>query len=164
MKELDALFKDELYEVTLDISNRYLAKALKKINEMLEIYPNRPELYYELAQLSYNNWNNGDAEKYYQKSLEVDSAYFPSYTQYALILIKEARYEEAYTLLEKAQTLRNKEDADIHFYFGLLFQHKGDIERAIEHYTNSLYFSINENQINLALNFIKACKEIRGWE
>lgn len=46
----------------------------------------------------------------------------------------------------------------------MLFQHQGNLDTAIEAYTQSLYYSINEAQIDSAMKFIKVCKELRGWE
>ncbi len=159
-----ARFKEQMYVVSLDIKDKYYERAITKLNELLVMHANRPEIYYELGKLCYNNWDNEGAEKNYLKALEVDPNYFPTYTQYALILIKERNYAEAEALLNKAKKLRNKEDSDIYFYLGMLFQHQGDLEKAIEAYTQSLYYSINEAQIDSAMKFIKVCKELRGWE
>ncbi len=159
-----ARFKEQLYLVTIDIRDKYLERAVTKINEMMQMYPHRPELHYELAKLEYNNWNNEEAEKHYKKALEVDPNYFPTYTQYALILIKEQRYREAEELLNRSKKLRNKEDSDIYFYLGMMHQHQGNLDSAIEAYTHSLHYSINDAQIDSALKFIRVCKELRGWE
>jgi tetratricopeptide (TPR) repeat protein len=159
-----ARFKEQLYLVTLDIKDKYLERAVAKIQEMLQMYPHRAELHYELGKLEYNNWNNEEAEKHFKKALEVDANYFPTYTQYALILIKEQRYREAEDLLNRSMRLRNREDSDIYFYLGLMHQHQGRIDSAIQAYTQSLHYSINDAQIDSALKFIRVCKELRGWE
>lgn len=159
-----ARFKEQMYVVSLDIKDKYFERAINKINELIQMYPNRPEIYYELGKLCYNNWDNEGAEKNFLKALEVDINYFPTYTQYALILIKDRRYSEAEVILNKSKKLKNKEDSDIYFYLGMLFQHQGNLDKAIEAYTQSLYYSINESQIDSAMKFIKVCKELRGWE
>lgn len=159
-----AVFNDQLYNITLDIRDRYLERALGKINELILKYPNRPELHYELGKSLYNDWNNASAEMHYNKAMEVDANYFPTYTQYALVLIKERRYREAEDILNRALRLRNKEDSDVYFYFGMMHQHQGQLDQAIEAYTQSLYYSINDSQIDSALKFIRVCKELRGWE
>ena len=160
----NAKFKEQMYLISLDIRDRYYERAVTKMNELLLVHPNRAELHYELGKLSYDTWNNADAEMHYRKALQVNPDYFPTYTQYALVLIKERRHREAEDLLNRAMRLRNKEDSDIYFYLGLLHQNQGNLDQAIEAYTQSLYFSINETQIDSAMKFIRVCKELRGWE
>lgn len=160
----EAKFKEQLYLITLDVKDKYLERAVGKINELMHTYPNRAELYYELGKMAYDGWNNEAAEIHYKKALEVNPSYFPTYTQYALVLIKEQRYHEAETLLNRAKNLRNREDSDIYFYIGLMHQNQGNLDQAIEAYTQSLYFSINNTQIDSAMKFIQVCKELRGWD
>lgn len=167
MKRIDttlAKFKEEIYLVQQDINQAYYERALNKIHEMIVHNPDRAEPYYELGRISYNFWRNDEAELNYIKALEIDPEYFPTYTQYSLILIKDGRFDEADLILRRAMKLRNREDADIYFYFGMLYQHKGELDSAIQSYTHAINYSINESQIDLNLKFIRACKELRGWE
>jgi tetratricopeptide (TPR) repeat protein len=167
MKRIDsalAKFKEEMYLITQDINQAYYERAMNKIYELIVHHPDRAEPYYELGRISYNFWRNDEAETNYKKALEIDPEYFPTYTQYSLILIKEGRFDEADLILNRAKTIRNREDADIYFYFGMLYQHKGELDSAIQSYTNAINYSINEAQIDLNLKFIRACKELRGWE
>lgn len=159
-----AKYKDEIFISSTNVKNHYYELALAKLHELIVNYPSRAEAYYELGRMSYNMWRNDEAEKNYLLALKVNPDYFPTYTQYALILIKGARYDEAYALLEKSKTLINKEDADIFFYLGMLFQHQGDLEQAIANYTQAIHYCVNESQIDLNFKFIRACKELRGWE
>lgn len=167
MKRIDsalAKFKEEMYLITQDINQAYYERAMNKIYELIVHHPDRAEPYYELGRISYNFWRNDEAETNYKKALEIDPEYFPTYTQYSLILIKEGRFDEAELILNRAKTIRNREDADIYFYLGMLYQHKGELDSAIQSYTNAINYSINEAQIDLNLKFIRACKELRGWE
>ncbi len=159
-----ARFKEQLYLLSIDIKDKYYERAVPKIEELLRAYPDQPETYHELGKLYYHSWKNEKAEECYVKALGIDESFFPVYREYALILIKENRFDEAENLLNKAKTLRNKEDADIYFYLGMLNQQKGNIETAIENFKLSLRFSINETQINSCMKFLDACKELRGWE
>lgn len=160
----EAKMREQLYLISLDIKDKYFERAIGKINELLISHPNRAELHYELGKMAYDGWDNETAERHYKKALEVNPNYFPTYTQYALVLIKEQRYAEAEFLLNRAKNLRNREDSDIYFYIGLMHQNQGSLDQAIEAYTQSLYFSINNTQIDSAMKFIQVCKELRGWE
>ncbi len=167
MKKIDATlgkFKEEIYLVQQDVKQAYYERAINKLHELIVHYPDRAEPYYELGKMAYNFWRNDEAEENYKRALEIDPEYFPTYTQYCLILIKENRFDEAEKLLRRAMNTRNREDSDINFYYGMLFQHRGDLDLAIEFYTKGINFSINESQIDLNLKFIRACKELRGWE
>jgi hypothetical protein len=66
--------------------------------------------------------------------------------------------------LESASKLKSKDDSDIFFYFGMMHQHKGDMDQAIAYFNKVIQHSIHVNQIDLNLKFINACKELRGWE
>lgn len=159
-----AKFKEELYLVQQDINQAYYERAINKIYELIVHHPDRAEPHYEMGRIAYNFWRNDEAELNYIKALEIDPEYFPTYTQYSLVLIKDGRFDEADLLLRRAMKLRNREDSDIYFYYGMLYQHKGEMDNAIEAYTRAINFSINESQIDLNLKFIRACKEVRGWE
>lgn len=159
-----AKFKEEIYLVQSDVKSAYYERSVNRLHELIVLYPDRAEPFYELGQLSYNFWKNDAAESYYIRALRADPEYFPTYTQYALILIKEQRFDEAEALLEQSKRLHTREDADIAFYFGMLFQHKGDLDKAVEMYQESIRLSINVSQIELGQKFMRACKDLRGWE
>lgn len=159
-----AKFKEEIFIVQSDVKSAYYERAINKLNELIVLYPQHAEPHYELGRLAYNFWRNDEAERNYLNALRINPDYFPTYTQYALILIKEGRFDEAEKLLLQSKNLRNREDSDIYFYFGMLNQHRGELDVAIENYTRAINFSINESQIDLSLKFIRACKELRGWE
>lgn len=157
-------FKEELYLVQQDIKSAFYERAIQKLDELILMYPNRAEHFYEYGKLAYNFWRNDEAEHYYLAAINADPNYFPSYTQLALIYIKERRYEDAQLLLDRSLKLKNKDESDAYFYFGLLYQHLGDVDRAIEAFTKSIQFGINEFQIELSMKFINASKSLRGWE
>lgn len=157
-----ARFKEQMYLVSIDIRDKYIERAINKIEELIRIHPDRAEPYYELGKLSYNNWNNQEAEKHFKKALVLDAEYFPTYTQYALVLIKDKRFFEAETLLSKAKNLKNKEESDINFYLGLLYQHQKQLDKAIAAYKDSLYFSISNEHVDSALKFIEVCKALKA--
>lgn len=159
-----AKFKEELFLVSGDVKNAYYERALTKIHELIVNYPKRAEPYFELGKLSYNFWRNEDAEENYIKALQADPNYFPTYTQYALILSKEGRFDEAISVLENAKTIRNRDDSDLYFYFGMVYQHQGNFDEAIKQFTLSVQYAINESQIDLGLKFANACREVRGWD
>ena len=159
-----AKFKEEIYLVQNDIKSAYYERAIARLNELVILHPSQAEPLYELGKMAYNFWRNDEAEGFYIRALKADPEYFPTYTQYALILIKAQRFDEAEGLLESSKKLINREDADIYFYYGMLFQHKGQLENAISSYKSAINLSINESQIDLNLKFIRACIELRGWE
>ncbi len=159
-----AKFKEEIYIAQADVKAAYYERAINKLHELVVNYPEKAEPYYELGQMAYSFWRNDEAELNYVKAIKADPEYFPSYTAYAFILIKNQRYDEAEGLLENARKLKSKDDSDIFFYFGMMYQHKGDVDQAIAYFNKAIQHSINVNQIDLNLKFINACKELRGWE
>jgi tetratricopeptide (TPR) repeat protein len=80
-------------------------------------YYNQQEDYLMLAQL-YQNWGHyGEAETYYLKFIESDSAYFPGYIQLARLYENTGRYNEAEMLLNNYYIKYQKGMAEIlNFY------------------------------------------------
>lgn len=157
-----AKFKEEIYLVQSDIKNAYYERAMNRLHDLIADYPRKAEPFYELGQLAYNFWRNDEAERYYVQALKADPDYFPTYTAYAFILIKEQRFDEAEGMLAHARRLRSKDDADIYFYHGMLNQHRGEVNAAIECYNKAIRHSINQNQIDLYLKFLAACKALEN--
>src|SRR5690606_40283473 len=93
-----ARLKEEIYLVSLDFKDKYYQKALNKIEDLITAYPDRAEPYYELGRFCYDNWQNEEAEKNYKIALEKDPGYFPVYREYAFLLIKIGRYDEAISI------------------------------------------------------------------
>lgn len=160
----EAKFKEDIYLVQADVKSAYYERAINKLHELIVLHPGKAEPFYELGQMAYNFWRNDEAESNYIKALTANDQYFPTYTAYAFILIKEKRFDEAEALLMNAKKVRSRDDADIFFYMGMLYQHKGEVDQAIAHYNNAIQHCINQNQIDLYIKFIAACKELRGWE
>lgn len=159
-----AKFKEEIFLIQSDVKNAYYERAMNKLHELIVNYPGKAEPFYELGQMAYNFWRNDEAENNYVRALKTDPEYFPTYTAYAFILIKEQRFDEAEGVLENAKRLRSRDDADIYFYYGMLNQHKGEVDPAIDCYNKAIQHSINQNQIDLYLKFMAACKELRGYD
>jgi tetratricopeptide (TPR) repeat protein len=158
-----AKFKEEIYIVQSDVKAAYYERAINKLHQLIVLNPSRAEPYYELGQLAYKLWNNEAALDYYQTALLADENYFPTYTGFAFILIKNQRFDEAEALLEISKNIISRDDSDIFFYLGMLNQHKGEVDLAINYYNKAIQHSINQSQIDLNLKFISACKELRGW-
>ena len=156
-----ARLKEEVYLVSLDLKDKYYQKALNKIEDLINAYPDRAEPHYEMGRFCYDNWQNEEAIKQYQTALEKDPGYFPVYREYAFLMIKIGNYDEALDLLERSFDLKAKEISDIYFYLGLAYQHKDEIDLAIDNYKQSLRYSGNENQIKSARNFLEMCLELK---
>jgi tetratricopeptide (TPR) repeat protein len=156
-----AKFKEEIFLVQADIKSAFYERAMNKLEELILRNPERAEPYCELGKIAYSLRRNDEAERNYLLALQTDRDYFPTYIQYVLILIRESRFDEAVALLEKAKTIRHREDADIYFHLGLMHQHQGALDQAIAQYTRAAHYSITEGQLELSLKFIRACKELR---
>ena len=81
-------FKEEMFLIQQDVNAAFFERAINRIEDLIERFPDRAEPYYEMGRLSYNFWRNDEAEKNYSTAIEIDPNYFPTYTQFALILIK----------------------------------------------------------------------------
>lgn len=155
-----AKFKEEIFLVQSDINSAFYERATNKLDDLVAKYPDRAEPYAELGKIAFNFRNHAEAERNLLLAIQTDPDYFPPYLQYAVILIKEKRFEAAEKLLKTAESLRHCEAAELYFYFGLLYQHQEKLETAIAYFSKSLRSSFNESQARPALDFIRNCQEL----
>jgi tetratricopeptide (TPR) repeat protein len=73
------------------------------------------------------------AMEYYERSLEIAPNAPEVYLELALLKIKANEQEEALTILETGR-LFNLDDPRIHYYLGMLYEEKGDLEAASHEY------------------------------
>jgi tetratricopeptide (TPR) repeat protein len=98
MRRIDAELgkcKEERYLVQQAANQAYYERAMNDVYELMIHHPDRAEPYYEMGRIASNYWRDDEAEKNYQKALEIDPEYFPTYTQYSLSRVKEGRFDEA---------------------------------------------------------------------
>jgi len=150
-----------MYLVSIDIREKYIERAINKIEEIIQHHPDRAEPHYELGRLAYIHSNIQEAEEHFKKALAIDEEFFPSYTQYALVLIKGKRFSEAEKLLNKSKNLQNKEDSEIYFYLGLLYQHQKLVDQAIAAYQDALCYSLSIENATSAMKFIEVCEALK---
>lgn len=155
-----AKFKEEIFLVQSDINSAFYERATNKLEDLVAKYPDRAEPYAELGKIAYNFRNHAEAERNLLLAIQADPDYFPPYLQYAVILIRERRFEAAENLLKSAESLRHSESAELYFYFGLLYQHQENFTTAIAYFSKSLRCSFNDTQAKPALDFIRNCQEL----
>lgn len=85
---------------------------------------------FEIGKLLAKSGDMAGAVKYYQLTLEHDPNWIPLYTEVAVWLARQKRFDEAIRYATRAVQL-SPHDADVHYNLGVMHAQKGNFEQAI---------------------------------
>ncbi len=106
------------------------------------------------------------AEQEYKNAIKIDPTHSEIHNNLALLLIKLNRFDQAETELKKVLLYGNQGDRDVYENFGLLYDAKGDYDKAIEYYNKTI--SLNPKKATaynkLAVTYIKSGKVKEGTD
>lgn len=106
------------------------------------------------------------AEQEYKNAIKIDPTHSEIHNNLALLLIKLNKFDQAETELKKVLLYGNQGDRDVYENFGLLYDAKGDYDKAIEYYNKTI--SLNPKKATaynkLAVTYIKSGKVKEGTE
>lgn len=141
--------------------------AIKSYKKALEIENTNPYIYTQLgrsylgkADLARSNKNSDEekkaieeAQKYFQKALELKSDYAPALYQLAMISLREGKTQEAISKLHQAETIAPF-DVGIAFQLGLLYYNTNDLDKAQAQFERAVQISPNYSNARYYLGLI----------
>ena len=146
---LQSIQKDSLYfDAYIDLGELYedydsLSKAETTYLKAHHLFPESPDLSMELANFYFRQMDYPKAEKYYQKTLGIDSSYAKAYSSLGFTLLENGKFSEAGDLFLQAIEYNPFENkpfdiaATIELYAsGVLME--GDTATAVEAYQQSV--------------------------
>lgn len=126
-----------------------LDRQIWALLDELRVQPDSPVLHNQLGTLLLSKGFPNDAEREFLRAVRSDSRLYPAW--YNLGLIRFARGDEGGAMRAFRETidLRPGHPA-AHFQLGLLYEDRGQIDRAIAHYAKSI--AINPSMLDVRVN------------
>lgn len=131
---------DLLKKAEKEVKNENLYKALRFVNQSLEIYPQNN------AALTIRGIIYADLEEYrkslrnVEKAIKIDDLYFLPKLISGFDLLKLKRYRQSINILEKAKKLIPS-FPDTYYYLGLAYENIGNYKKAVQNYRTALKLS-----------------------
>lgn len=117
--------------------------------EQLRVNPENPQLHNELGTLLLSKGFPNDAEREFLRAIRADSRLYPAW--YNLGLVRFAKGDDGGALRAFRETVNLRPGHPAaHFQLGLLYEKRGQTDRAIDHYARSL--AINPSMIDVRVN------------
>ena len=114
--------------VTFIVLEQFSA-ALQEMKAAEACAPNSAQYHFFVASLQTRTLNLPEAEKEYERALQLDPDYFDAYLNYGRVLFMEERPEAALSKLLQAAKLRPK-SAEVHTSLAELYGHMGEAAKA----------------------------------
>jgi tetratricopeptide (TPR) repeat protein len=104
-------------------------ESFQKASEFPCVKSGRAEIFFGMGYAFEQTGRISDAEKYYEKVLELNPRHLGGMTNLAILLIQTGDRDKAQNLLEKVIEI-NPGDAEAHYNLALLFLQRGEKEKA----------------------------------
>jgi predicted CXXCH cytochrome family protein len=106
-------------------------RALAEYKRVQQLHGDDPSAHVNLGLLALAEGRAGDAERHYQRALEVGPYFIPSYVNLADLYRAQGRDAEGETLLRQA-SLREPESAELRHALGLTLVRRGETSKALD--------------------------------
>ena len=119
--------------VSIDIAEKDLDSALKRITKQIEISPANAELYQLLGRVHFVRKEMDQAEAAYLKAIEIDPKLVQAYMDLAQVYAVTRKFDKALVKLDEVIKMDPKNIGAL-MLSGILHQQEGDIPKAREAY------------------------------
>lgn len=135
----------------------WLNRSVKNFEQAIKLGNSHVELYYKIAR-AYDKLNlNDKAIRYCKTAIEKDSSYYSAYYLKAELYENVEQYDDA---LQTFKDLKNRfEKENIYYSVGKIYEHKGDINKAINAYQNGYEEDEDKDDYYIYRSEIAACYE-----
>ena len=140
MVKKNQLNQKELFNLALN--NQKLNNfdvAINLYNQLIEVNPNIPLIYYNLGLIYERQQKKQLAKKNYKKSIEIDALFFYSYNNLGIIYHQEGDKQNAIKYFEKVIEI-NPKYPNVYNNLGLVYASSGNYKEAITNYIKTLKF------------------------
>jgi len=125
--------------VRLDQKEDRFAESVARVNAAVEAEPDDAKLRTLSGLVALMDNRSEDAEKAFQKAIELDPTDSAGYEQLARLYAKTGRLNEAVTTYEAAIKAR-PEDPNLHYFLGTLYSFGGAQDKAIAQYEEAIRY------------------------
>jgi tetratricopeptide (TPR) repeat protein len=151
-------------EVTRDLEPE---TRIDMLEQMATNFPDDPNVYYELANVLYDQAMPTEARRNYEKALSLDPKMNRARVNLAMLLAESDECDSARALLEEAIAI-DPTDAKAYTNLGVVYYTDMDVDRAVKYFTAALEVDPNnlEAHYNLGLAFAESgllLEAIKEW-
>jgi tetratricopeptide (TPR) repeat protein len=126
--------------VAIDMANKDLDSALKRVMKQKELSPDDPQTYQLLGLVHIARKETDRAEAAYLKAVEIDPRFVGAYMELAKLYAVQKNFDKAFVQLEEVIKIDPK-NIDALLFSGILHQQEGDIDKAREAYEAIIAFN-----------------------
>lgn len=160
MGDYNRIILDELFfEADNLIKEKRFPEAIQKLEAILTDAPDYGKAYNHLGwiyETQYRDYTK--SEELYRQCIAVTPHYTPVYGNLAITLSTLNKLDELEQLLNQALTVPGVDKPMIFNEFGILFEMKGEFDKAVEHYKKAIIASLNDANIDIYSKSIERCK------
>lgn len=152
------------YQADRMIEEGNIAEATKILQELIDNHPDFGRAYNHLGYIFETKYRDyRKAEMYYKKCLEMSPEYPAIYLNYSILLSQQQRFDELEVLLYQALDCPGINKAKVHNEFGMMYEMKGQYDRAIEEYKKAIRFSFEDKHIGNYKKSIERAAEKKNF-
>ncbi len=134
-----------------------LNRARQLLEEAIRLDTTKPEMYFELAEVSFELGDYKNAILYYEKSSKLDSTKFETFYNMAIAQMKMKNYQDALKSLLKANELKPNEYQVLYFISLLYFENK-DYNNALTYLDKAILVKETSEAYELKANILRELK------
>lgn len=161
MSDYNNILLDELFfEADELIKEKRFPDAIQKLEAILVENPEYGKAYNHLGwvyETQYRDYKK--AEEFYRKCILYSPEYTPVYGNLSITLSTLNKLEEQERLLNQALTIPGIDKPTIFNEFGIMYEIKGDFDKAIEHYKKAIMASLSDANIEIYSKSVERCKK-----
>ncbi len=161
MSDYNNILLDELFfEADELIKEKRFPDAIQKLEAILVENPEYGKAYNHLGwvyETQYRDYKK--AEEFYRKCILYSPEYTPVYGNLSITLSTLNKLDEQEKLLNQALTIPGIDKPTIFNEFGIMYEIKGDFDRAIEHYKKAIMASLSDANIEIYSKSVERCKK-----
>ncbi len=161
MSDYNRILLDELFfEADNLIKEKRFTEAIQKLEAILTDAPDYGKAYNHLGWIYETQYRDYiKSEELYRKCITVSPSYTPVYGNLSITLSTLNKLDEQETLLNQALIVPGIDKPMIFNEFGILYEMKGDFDKAVEHYKKAIIASLNDANIEIYSKSIDRCKK-----
>lgn len=153
--KLDELF----FEADNLIAEKKYSEAIHTLESILIEDPSYGKAYNHLGWIYETKYKDlVKAEDYYKKCLAYTPDYPAIYVNLAVVLSSLAKYDELENHLNMGLAVAGTDKASLHNEFGIMYELKGDFNKAIDSYKNAMRNSLSDANVDTYSRSIKRCR------
>jgi len=151
---------EELYlEAEADIRNNNYQEAFQKYETILYDDPTYAPAHNSMGWIYKTQFENHDkAEMHFRTAIKSDPFYPHPYFHLATVMMDMDRFKELEEHLEHCLEVYTIDKSWVHDRFGMMYEMKGEFDKAIKSYENAILTTMNNDKIKEYQGDIDRCK------